>query len=354
MPYHCKICGEPIIAPVNECPNCHAQIEPSAVTGFNQASNVKLQNSRTTTVVESNRVEQNINRCPRCGEILMSGANICEICGEVIENPGQLNTETDIPSRVTTKASIADMPAELPKVISTSHAFDFDNDMHVNSEKNNTKKIRRVESQRQKQISVGMLIIICILVALIAAVLTWSIIHFNRTSHTDEDKNEYTTESAEYADNGIGSEESEPLWAKEPEVPSIPAVETATTDQTVNDVPIEGMVESLAGSWTFYGKVNNRYSIGIDMKIEQDGSMSGCYWYESTLRRNGDEPDTYINLEGEVDNTGKVKLTAFKYGENKPVEYWTGHLSGVTPLKFSGSFRSKDKNTTYTFSTATR
>ena len=57
-------------------------------------------------------------------------------------------------------------------------------------------------------------------------------------------------------------------------------------------------------------------------------------------------------LEGEVDDTGRVKMTAFR--DNKPVEYWTGHFGGVSPLVLKGTFRNASTGTTYTFMSSTR
>ena len=112
-------------------------------------------------------------------------------------------------------------------------------------------------------------------------------------------------------------------------------------------------ISSAASAFQCCGKINGKYSIGIDLKVEPDGTVSGSYWYDATLRQNGDVPSTYITLEGEVDDTGKVKLTAFKYGNNKPIEYWTGRFRGVTPLRLTGSFRNIATGNTYTYSAVT-
>lgn len=361
--YQCKICGESLTGQEKYCPNCHTPIGPSTVVEACPVHTVATQHehkesipSRITTLSSGSKttarhVPEGMP-CPRCGEMLMPGANVCEVCGEVISSIGRSDSGSDTSTlySAVSPQSAGDSDEGLPAVISTVGRMP---DTAALSRRV-TKVSEPAASGRNGQVSVVMLAVICVLVALIAASITWAVISYSRSAAEDGQEEGYNDIQVDMSGTTSGTTGSGYI-AAEPAVSSVP-VPVAETKKIVDgdDVPIEGMRESLAGSWTFYGKVNNRFSIGIDMKIEPDGTVSGCYWYDSTLRQNGDEPSTYINIEGEVDDTGKVKLTAFKYGENRPSEHWTGRLSGVTPLKFDGSFRSISKGATYSFKTATR
>lgn len=276
--------------------------------------------------------------CPRCGEMLMPGATVCEVCGEVIipTHPNKItatlpltyNDEEEKP-----EPRVFAAPAVIPNVLPQEPKVE--------------------QPKKSGQVTVSMLVIICVLVALLAAVVTWAVIHFTRHSADNtEDVEQFDDEFANTdADITTGIDETAALPATQPAAPASEAKQPEVIDG--DDVPIEGMRESLAGSWLFSGKINGKYSIGIDLKVEPDGTVSGSYWYDATLRQNGDVPSTYITLEGEVDDTGKVKLTAFKYGNNKPIEYWTGRFRGVTPLRLTGNFRNIATGNTYTYSAVT-
>lgn len=340
MQYQCKICGAKLQGTEAECPDCHTPMgSATRVAGSEEEHFASFDELKAKPIVESS-VRTSVSAaklCPRCGEMLMSGANVCEVCGEVI-TPYRHEIalpQADTSEKVTAVSAVSEkmsVPAQTRVEVPTADS-----------------------KEKHSQVSVNMLVIISVLTALIAGLIIWVIFYFNRKSADRESDEIYTESIADappMADNASVAEQQEVRAIEHGTAPA-PATAVKTSEYDgVNDVPIEGMRESLSGSWMFYGKINNRYSIGIDLKIEPDGTVSGSYWYESTLRQNGDVPSTYITLEGEVDDTGRVKMTAFN--KDRPFEYWTGHFSGVTPLVLKGTFRNASTGTTYTFATATR
>lgn len=287
--------------------------------------------------------------CPRCGEMLMPGANICEFCGEVIYPVVPVDDRET--NSVLYKA--AEEEDSLPAIIRSSTTVASPRQtvpMPTQPEDHDKGK-----DEKDGQVSLTMLIIICVLVAGIACCITWAVIHFNREDKKSADEVELVEETDDIAmtGQGIGSAEAaEPQPTSMPSFSEQPKMEEPAPSQnrnTASNVPIEGMRESLAGSYTFHGKVNGKFTIGIDMTVKPDGQITGCYWYDSTLRKEGDVPSTFINLNGDVDDTGKVTLEAQKYGESRPTEHWTGTLSGVQNILFKGSFRNASKGTTYSF-----
>lgn len=290
--------------------------------------------------------------CPRCGEMLMPGANICEFCGEIIYPvvPGD-----DKEANSVLYKAAEDEDDTLPAIIRSSTTAASPRPtvpMPTQPEDHDKGK-----DKKEGQVSLAMLIIICVLVAGIACCITWAVIHFNREDKKSAEDVELVEESEDFAitDQGIGSaEQAEPIQTSVSAVSEQPKMENAgyamsQNQNTANSVPIEGMRESLAGSYTFHGKINGKFTIGIDMTVKPDGQITGCYWYDSTLRKDGDVPSTFISLDGDVDDTGKVTLEAQKYGDSRPTEHWTGTLSGVQNILFKGSFRNTSKGTTYSF-----
>lgn len=290
-------------------------------------------------------------RCPRCGEMLMPGSNVCEFCGEVVapvtRNDSRTTSVLYMPEN--------DNPEPLPSIIRSSTAPET---LSPQADNNRSTIISQPKPEQEGQVTLGMLIIICVLVAGIACVITWAIIHFSTDNDNDNSTNTEMVDNTDVslADAGIGSAPEPVAEATATTTPQVTAETAAPTKapENITPQPIEGMRESLAGSYTFHGKINNKYSIGIDMKIEPDGAITGCYWYESTLRQEGDKPSSFISIDGEVDDTGTVHMEAQKYGSSVPSEHWKGTLSGVKTLLFKGTMRATNTNHTYTFSATAR
>ena len=340
MQYHCKICGAKLQGPEAECPGCGTPLGPATRVAGAEAALPAVTDELTVKPIVVSRAHESAEGgipCPRCGEMLMPGATVCEVCGEVIVpmcRDSQFPMPESAPEAVTAVSVVPDI-ASVP-----------------------TRKRVEVpvpeEKERHSQVSVNMLVIICVMTALVAGLITWAILYFSRKAKEDFPVEEYTEQVSVApgpADN-IGAAEDIGVTAVEQGTAPATATPATVEADDVNTVPIEGMRESLAGSWMFYGKVNGKFSIGIDLKVEPDGTVAGSYWYESTMRQQGDVPATYVVLEGEVDDTGRVKMTAFR--DNKPVEYWTGHFGGVSPLVLKGTFRNASTGTTYTFMSSTR
>lgn len=348
MQYHCKICGSKLQGTETECPGCHTPLGPATRMAESGSEQPVATDEITARPIEAPHAHENEAehaqggiQCPRCGEMLMPGANVCEVCGEVIVPP---NRELPFPK--------PEMPESAPETVT---AVSVVPDLPSVPTQKRVEVPEPEKKEGHSQVSVNMLVVICVMTALIAGLVTWAIFYFSRKAKAEQDTtDDYTEQVAEApaTPDDIGAAQDPALTAVEQGTAPATATPAAVQASDANAVPIEGMRESLAGSWMFYGKINNRFSIGIDLKVEPDGTVAGSYWYESTMRQQGDVPSTYVALEGEVDDTGRVKMTAFR--DNKPVEYWTGHFSGVSPLVLKGTFRNASTGTTYTFATSTR
>ncbi len=77
------------------------------------------------------------------------------------------------------------------------------------------------------------------------------------------------------------------------------------------------------GSYHMTGYVSNEkgeYPIAMNITINIDGTVSGRYNYDLTVKKYGDVPSSYIYLIGNVDHQGNIIMTSRMYGKEDPFE----------------------------------
>lgn len=101
---------------------------------------------------------------------------------------------------------------------------------------------------------------------------------------------------------------------------------------------INGQIEDADG---------NSYEIRGLLEIYEYGQVRGYYYYESTMRKYGDKPSTYIkftgiaNVSDKANNAYDIVMTA-KYYKNPSVEKWKGILYiGSEESSFDGTMTGK-------------
>ena len=81
-------------------------------------------------------------------------------------------------------------------------------------------------------------------------------------------------------------------------------------------------------SYPFSGYISEykgRYDIKGTLYRQKDGTISGRYYYLTTMRKYGDKPSTYISFDGYIGASGDVNMTATAHRGNK--ETWKGKLT---------------------------
>lgn len=93
----------------------------------------------------------------------------------------------------------------------------------------------------------------------------------------------------------------------------------------------------------FRGTVNDKYEIAGTLRVDNEGRIYGRYCYISTLNKYGDHPNTWITLNGNVDNSGDATIRGTYYKNASEEEYWRGHLQHYDgQYTFSGQFENND------------
>ena len=117
---------------------------------------------------------------------------------------------------------------------------------------------------------------------------------------------------------------------------TIPNETTTKEDETYNTSPTTPNEQSCI----FSGYINNKYAIGGYIEIT-DNIISGQYYYESTVKKYGNIPASYISLSGYIDNDNTAYLTATY--ENNLTEEWLGTLSHTNGnVSFNGNIYGSD------------
>lgn len=73
------------------------------------------------------------------------------------------------------------------------------------------------------------------------------------------------------------------------------------------------------------GLINDKYGVVVNLK-KSGYTLTGRYYYTSTMRKLGDIEATYIELSGSINEEGDVELVA-TYHDSNMVEIWEGKLS---------------------------
>lgn len=85
-------------------------------------------------------------------------------------------------------------------------------------------------------------------------------------------------------------------------------------------------VSSQHGTYTLTGKVNDKYAVKVWLTIEGN-SLSGKYSYVSTLEKYGDQPSSYIQIQGNITSSNEFKFTTTNINSSNKSE-WEGDFNG--------------------------
>lgn len=80
------------------------------------------------------------------------------------------------------------------------------------------------------------------------------------------------------------------------------------------------------GTYTLTGKVNDKYAIQIWITI-YGNELKGKYCYISTLEKYGDQPSSYIQIQGYITSSDEFKFTSTYVNSTKTSE-WEGDFNG--------------------------
>lgn len=122
------------------------------------------------------------------------------------------------------------------------------------------------------------------------------------------DYNEYVVETA------VGVEETENTEDVVPEVAVSPDDIVAVSPDEIDDVSDTRPI-------MFSGKIG-KSPIVLELVVNES-DITGKYAYQSTLKKYGDKPESYIYLSGKIDELGDISLVSKMHNTDKPFEYIT-------------------------------
>ncbi len=85
-------------------------------------------------------------------------------------------------------------------------------------------------------------------------------------------------------------------------------------------------VSSQQGTYTLTGKVNDKFAVQIWLTIDGN-KLNGKYCYVSTLEKYGDQPSSYIQIQGYITSSNEFKFTTTYVNSSKQSE-WEGDFKG--------------------------
>ncbi len=224
--------------------------------------------------------EPGIRTCSKCGRIIPKSADKCSFCGTPVITWWQLTQQAEDKIPDPSHNTISQYPIG-------------ENNSPIPPKRNNKTLL--------------LLSILIGLVLILGGVLTWYLLSDNNhnTSQADIDIQEEQYDLTPESSADVITSEAEPTAA--------PVPAPAAPDRTYY---------GLGGSWTLQGTVKGKYPIGMKIKVADDGSVSGKYWYDITIRKYGDKPQNYFRIDGFLDTDGSGQLYCYEYGKPDVFETW--------------------------------
>lgn len=137
-----------------------------------------------------------------------------------------------------------------------------------------------------------------------------------------EDQKGAVDDSRSAAQEVVATEEENGGYAQETEeesysYPAEEKVQEAKEEKKEQELPLRSVGAYICDD------EGNRYPVIFEYTLNDDGTVAGRYAYNSTLRKNGNKPSSWITIKGTYDrrlSETKMNLRSYLHGKTEPFE----------------------------------